>query len=255
MDRRERVAVITGASRGIGAAIARRLGAAGWRVAVGYAARADSAAAVVDEIERAGGEAAAFRVDLAALDDIRSFFAAVDARFGRLDLLVNNAAVNRDDDPAAVDPALFDELFHVNVRAVYACTSEAARRMLARDPEETDGVPVRGRIVNVSAIPGRTVPPPGMVLYGATKSALDGLTRSLAAYWGPHGILINAVAPGITATDALAGQSDRVVADLRNRSVLKRLGRPDDVARLVEYLATDGWMVGQSLNYSGGRLM
>ncbi len=137
--------------------------------------------------------------------------------FGRLDVLVNNAGVNIRENSLSATETVFDETFAVNVKGLYRACVEGAKLMLKHNEAITSargGVGIRGRIINVSAVPGRTVPPPGMTVYGASKAAVDSLTQSLAAEWGESGILVNAVAPGITETDIIKHDQQEVIEKL-----------------------------------------
>ena len=181
-----RVALVTGASRGIGAAIARRLAADGARVVVNYHTSADEAGKVVATIQADGGEAAAVQADVADPDQIEALFDAAETAFGRVSLLVNNAADRGTPTPApGVDADAVDRMFGTNVRGPVLCIAEFARR--AGD--------AGGRVVNLTSGQART-PMPGAGLYAGTKGAMEAITRAFAADLGPAGITVNGVAPG-----------------------------------------------------------
>lgn len=241
-----KVALVTGASRGIGRAIALRLAADGARVGVHYATAQDAAATVRAEIEAAGGEAFLLQADLSALtgieglvDDLR---AALDGRL--LDVLVNNAGIGASGTITDTDEAGFDALFALDVKAPFFLTQQLL-------PLLVDG----GRIINISSVVSIAAYPTTMA-YAAAKAALNSMTVSLAAGLGPRGISVNAVAPGATATDFLGAMLDdpAVVGMLEKASVFGRLGQPGDIAGLVAFLAGPeaGWVTGQLIAASGG---
>jgi 3-oxoacyl-[acyl-carrier protein] reductase len=244
-----RTALVTGASRGIGRAIAERLAADGALVAVHYGSNETAARETVDAIEKAGGQAFAVRADLSETAEMDALFAGLqDALAGRpLDVLVNNAAVTSY--TATIEGATledFDRLFAVNVRAPLFLIQRAL-------PLMPDG----GRIVNVSS--GVTWFARPEVVYGMTKGALNVLTRSLAQTQGPRGITVNTVSPGITETEMNAWLTEtpedaRRVAAM---TALRRHGQPADIADAVAFFASDDgrWVTGQTLEVNGGLLL
>jgi 3-oxoacyl-[acyl-carrier protein] reductase len=240
-----RVALITGASRGIGAAVAERLARDGFAVVVNYAGQAAAAEAVVERIERAGGRALAVRADVAQPAEARALFERAVQAFGRVDVLVNSAGVAASALPplAATDDATFDRLFAVNVKGSFNTMREAAQR-LERG----------GRIINFSSsITGLALP--GYAAYAATKAAVEAMGRVLAKELRGREISVNAVAPGPTATALfLDGKTAEQVERLAQMAPLERLGRPEDIASLVSFLAgPDGaWINGQTLRANGG---
>ena len=240
-----RVAIVTGASRGIGAAIAQRLARDGLSVIVNYAGRADDAQTVVDAIEAAGRKALAVRADVADPADAQRLFDTATARFGRVDVLVNNAGIMPPTLPHLVDTddATFDRLFAVNVKGSFNMLREAARRL-------ADG----GRIVNFSSsLVGTALP--GYAAYAATKSAVETMTLVLARELRGRRITVNAVAPGPTATALfLDGKSPETVERLAKANPLERLGTPEDMANVVAFLVGDdgAWVNGQTLRANGG---
>lgn len=241
----KKIAIVTGSSRGIGAAIARRLARAGMSVVVNYAGRADEAAKVVWQIADLGGEAVAVQADVAdAAAAVRLFDAAVE-RFGGVDVLVNSAGIMPPALPhvAETDDATFERLVAVNLTGSFNMMREAARRLRAG-----------GRIVNLStSVIGLALP--GYGPYAATKAAIEALTRVLANELRGRSISVNAVAPGPTATDLfLTGKSDEHVERLRKAAPLERLGTPEDIAAAVAFLAgpEGGWINGQVVRANGG---
>ncbi len=240
-----KVALVTGASRGIGAAIAARLAADGITVVVNYVANAAAAQAVVDAIAAQGGSAIAMQADLAEVAQARALVAATLARFGRLDILVNNAAIVEAMPFAAIDEASFDRHFDCNVKAMLFLVQAAADALAAAG----------GAVVNISSIGTRAANPRTMV-YAATKAAIEMLTIALSRELGPRGIRVNCVAPGQIETDMLRKviPAPELEANIARVS-LGRLGRPDDIADVVAFLASGAarWITGETLHVSGGQ--
>ncbi|MES2187491.1 MAG: glucose 1-dehydrogenase [Pseudomonadota bacterium] len=239
------VAIVTGASRGIGAAIARRLAQDGYAVVVNYAGQAAEAQAVVAAIEAAGGRALPVQADVADPAAVRSLFDQAVAAYGRVDVLVNNAGIMPPALPhlADTDDSTFDRLFAVNVKGTFNTLREAATRLQTG-----------GRIVNFStSVIGLGLP--GYAVYGATKSAVETFTAIMAKELRGKNITVNAVAPGPTATALfLDGKSPEVVERLAKAAPLERLGTPEDIAAAVAFLASPaaGWVNGQTLRANGG---
>jgi 3-oxoacyl-[acyl-carrier protein] reductase len=237
-----KVAFIQGGSRGIGAAIAKRLAADGAAVAITYVSAADKAQAVVTEIEAAGGRAIALKADSADAGALTAAIRTTVETMGRLDILVNNAAV------LVVAPLEqfslddFDRTLAVNVRSVFVATQEAARHM-------TDG----GRIINIGSTNADRMPFAGGAPYAMSKSALVGLTRGLARDLGPRGITVNNVQPGPVDTEMNPDSGDFATM-LKGMMALGRYGRTDEIAGFVAYLASAeaGYVTGASLSIDGG---
>ena len=244
MNTHQPVAIVTGASRGIGAAIARRLADYGYAIVVNYAGRAADAEEVVSAIAAAGGSAIAVQADVADSAAVTRLFDAAIERFGRIDVLVNNAGVM----PAALphladtDDAAFDRMIGVNLKGTFNTLRAAASRMAQG-----------GRIVNLStSLVGLAMP--GYAVYAATKAGVEMMTNILAKELRGKEIRVNAVAPGPTATELfLDGKSDEQVQRLAKMPPLERLGQPDDIAAVVAFLAQPGgWVNGQTLRANGG---
>jgi 3-oxoacyl-[acyl-carrier protein] reductase len=238
-----KVAIVTGASRGIGAAVAERLARDAFTVVVNYAGSQAPAEALVRKIEAAGGRALAAQGDVANADAVKRMFDAAEAAFGGVDVLVNNAGIMSLAPLAQSDDALFDRHVAVNLKGSFNTMREAARRL-------RNG----GRIVNFSSsVVGLLQPTYGV--YAATKAAIEAMTSVLAKEMRGRGITVNAIAPGPTATNLfLDGKSSELVERIAKAAPLERLGKPEDIAAAVAFLAgPDGaWINGQTLRANGG---
>ncbi|MGT2511642.1 SDR family oxidoreductase [Cupriavidus basilensis] len=238
-----KVAIVTGASRGIGAAIAQRLARDGFAVAVNYAAGAAQAEALVAELKAAGATAIAVRADVSRADDVRRMFAITEQQLGKVDVLVNNAGVLKTVPLADTSDALYDQTFDINVRGTFNTLREAAARL-------NDG----GRIVNFSST-ALALNMPGYAVYNATKAAVESFTQVFAKELRGRGITVNAVAPGPIATSLfLDGKTEEQIQAFARMPPLQRLGQPEDIASVVAFLASPdaGWVNGQILRANGG---
>ncbi|VIO67891.1 SDR family oxidoreductase [Bradyrhizobium ivorense] len=238
-----KVALVTGASRGIGAAVAERLARDGFTVVINYSGDAKPAQAVADRIEAAGGRALTAKADVSDASAVRGMFDAAEAAFGGVDVLVNNAGIMKLGKIADSDDAVFDQQVAVNLKGSFNTMREAARRL-------RNG----GRIVNFStSVVGTKLETYG--IYVATKAAIESLTAILSKELRGRVITVNAVAPGPTATDLfLHGKSDELIDRFAKMVPLERLGTPTDIAGTVSFLAgPDGsWINGQTLRANGG---
>ena len=237
-----KVALITGGSRSIGAAIAKGLAEAGAKVALTYKTAENAAAEVVREIESKGGQAKAYRADNADAEDANNIVAQVMQDFGQLDILVNNAGISPTKPLHEVTDADFDEVVHTNVRGVFFTSREAAKVM-------QEG----GRIINIGSVWGERMPLPGVSLYTMSKFAVAGLTRAWARDLGAKGITVNNVQPGPIDTDGNPSSGDfaQVLAPM---TALGRYGEPKDIAGMVAFLASSEakYVTGSSINVDGG---
>jgi 3-oxoacyl-[acyl-carrier protein] reductase len=238
-----KVAIVTGASRGIGAAVAERLARDGLAVIVNYAGSEAAALALVRKIGDAGGRALSVRADVADAGAVTAIFDEAEASFGGVDVLVNNAGIMKLATLADSDDALFDSQMAVNLKGTFNTLRQAARRL-------RDG----GRIVNFSSsVVG--LRPETYGVYAATKAAVEAMTPILAKELRGRSITVNAIAPGPTATDLfLDGKSQELVDRMAKMSPLERLGTPEDIAAAVAFLVgpDGGWINGQVLRANGG---
>jgi 3-oxoacyl-[acyl-carrier protein] reductase len=241
-----KVAIVTGASKGIGAAIARDLAAAGAAVVVNYASSKAGADRVVAEITGKGGRAVAVGADLSKPADIQRLFAEAKKAFGRLDVLVNNAGVYEFAPLEDVTPEHFHRMFNLNVLGLILASQEAVKHF----------GPAGGSIINISSVAARSAPPTTSV-YSATKAAVDAVTRSLSQELGPRKVRVNSINPGMIETEGVhaAGITE---SDFRkqveSQTPLGRIGQPRDVAPAAVFLASDdsSWITGEAFFVSGG---
>jgi 3-oxoacyl-[acyl-carrier protein] reductase len=237
------VAIVTGSSRGIGAAIAERLARDGHAVVINYAGRRQDADDIVERITASGGDALALQADIADPDAVQRLFDAAEARFGGVDVLVNNAGIMKLAAVADSDDALLDSQIAINLKGTFNTLRQASRRL-------RDG----GRIVNLStSVVGLKLESYGV--YAATKAAVETLTAILSKELRGRSITVNAVAPGPTATDLfLDGKSPELIERMAKMNPLERLGTPDDIAAAVSFLAgpDGGWINGQVVRANGG---
>jgi len=244
---KDRIAVVTGGSRGIGRAIAMTLAAAGATVVVNYQRNAAAADETVAAIIAADGAAISVQADVSVSADVERLFKTVIDQYGTVDILVNNAGITRDTLLLRMKEDDFDTVIDTNLRGVYLCTKAALRPMTrARS----------GRIINITSVVG-LIGNAGQSNYAAAKAGIIGFTRAVAREMASRGITVNAVAPGYIETELTAGLGEQVRAAILEAIPLGRLGTPQDVANLVCFLASDAaaYITGQTLTVDGGMVM
>lgn len=242
-----KAALVTGASRGIGRAIALELAKAGAKVAVNYAGSEKKAQEVVDQIRQSGGEAFKIQANVASSDEVTGMVKEVVKQFGSLDILVNNAGITRDNLLMRMKEEEFDQVIDTNLKGVFLCTKAVTRQMMRQKS---------GRIINIASIVG-VAGNPGQANYVAAKAGVIGLTKTTARELASRNILVNAVAPGFITTDMTDQLPEEAKEEMLAQIPLNRLGKPEDVASVVRFLASDdaGYMTGQTLHVDGGMVM
>ena len=239
----DKVAIVTGSSRGIGAEIARALARAGAKVIVNYAGNQKAAEAVCAEITQTGGEALAVKADVSNSAEMRKLFDAAIDRFKCVNILVNNAGVLLSSSIANTSDEEFDRVLNINVKSVFYALREAATRL-------ADG----GRVVSLSSTVTRLMLP-NYGAYAASKGAIEQLTRIFAKEAGERGITANIISPGPVNTELFrTGKSEETIKRMASMSFMGRIGKPQDIAGVVLFLVSDaaGWVTGQNISASGG---
>ena len=242
---RDRVALVTGASRGIGRAVALALATEGAKVVVNYARSQAAAQAVVDQITAAGGEAISVGADVSQADEVDNLIKQTQEKLGRLDVLVNNAGITRDTLLMRMKPEDWQAVIDLNLTGVFLCTRAASKIMLKQRS---------GRVINLTSVAG-LMGNPGQANYSAAKAGVIGFTKTVAKELASRGITVNAVAPGFIATD--------MTSDVKSEDIIKfiplgRYGRPEEVAGMIRFLAADPsavYITGQVFNVDGGMVM
>ena len=240
-------ALVTGASRGIGRAIALELAKQGANVAVNYAGSADKAEAVVKELKALGVDAFAVQADVANEESVKDMIKQTVDQFGSIDMLINNAGITKDNLLMRMKEEEFDAVINTNLKGVFLCTKAVARQMMKQKS---------GRIVNVSSIVGVSGNA-GQANYVAAKAGVIGLTKTTAKEFASRGILVNAVAPGFIATDMTDTLTDEQKEAMLAMTPLAKFGQAEDVARVVRFLCSEdaNYMTGQTLHVDGGMVM
>ncbi|MBW3667328.1 MAG: 3-oxoacyl-[acyl-carrier-protein] reductase [Actinobacteria bacterium] len=240
----QRVALVTGGSRGLGRAMAIRLAGAGHRLVVNYASNADAAEKVVAGIEEKGGEAIAVQADVSQGEQVERLFEEAGERLGPVAVLVNNAGVTRDRLLLRMSAADFDHVIDTNLKSTFLCTKAALRGMLRAK---------WGRVISIASVAG-LVGNAGQANYGASKAGMIGFSKSVAKEVGSRGITVNVVAPGFVATDLTADLVDKAKEVAEGRISLGRFGTPEEIAAVVAFLASDeaAYMTGQVISVDGG---
>jgi 3-oxoacyl-[acyl-carrier protein] reductase len=242
-----KTALVTGASRGIGRAIALELAAAGADVAVNYAGSEEAAAAVAREIEGMGRRAITIKADVGNAAEAEQMVSQTIEAFGHIDILVNNAGITRDNLIMRMKEEEFDQVINTNLKGVFNCIKAVTRPMMKQRS---------GRIINISSVVG-ALGNPGQANYVAAKSGVIGLTKASARELASRGITVNAVAPGFIATDMTDKLSDEQKGALLPQIPLGRMGGPEEIARVVRFLASEdaSYLTGQTLHVDGGMYM
>lgn len=242
---RNQVAIVTGASRGIGRAIALTLAAEGANVVVNYASSSSAAKQVVDEIVAGGGSAIAQQADVSEAEQVETFVNAVMDKWNRIDILVNNAGITRDTLLLRMKPEDWQAVIDLNLTGVFLCTKAVSKIMLKQRS---------GRIINITSVAGQ-MGNPGQANYSAAKAGVIGFTKTVAKELAARGITVNGVAPGFIATDMTSNLN---AEDILKFIPLSRYGQPEEVAGMVRFLAADpaaAYITGQVFNVDGGMVM
>ncbi len=242
---REQVAVVTGASRGIGRAIAQEFAKLGATVVVNYASSSKAAEELVSDITAAGGNAIALQADVSKEEEVDNLVKNVLEKFNKIDILVNNAGITRDTLLLRMKPEDWQAVINLNLTGVYLCTRAVSKGMLKKRS---------GRIINIASVAGQ-MGNPGQANYSAAKAGVIGLTKTLAKEFASRGITVNAVSPGFIDTD--------MTSEIQSEEILKaiplgRYGKPEEIAGMVRFLAADNaaaYITGQTFNVDGGMVM
>ncbi len=242
-----KVAVVTGASRGIGRAIALELARRGARVVVNYHRNAEAAAEVVAAIEAAGGQAIEVQADAGDFEQAAGLIQAALDAFGRIDILVNNAGTTRDQLLMLMKEKDWDDVLRTNLKSVFNCCKAAARPMVRQR---------QGRIINITSVSG-IAGQGGQTNYAASKAGIIGFTKSLAKELGPRSITVNGIAPGFIPTDLTADLPEELKQKAIEATPLRRMGLPEEIAYAVAFLASDeaAFITGEILTVDGGLVM
>lgn len=241
------VALVTGGSRGIGRAAAVALARARVKVAVNYMGNETAARETVEQILQDGGETLAIKADVSAQDQVEAMIQQTLDSFGRIDILINNAGITRDNLLMRMKPEEWDQVINTNLKGVYNCTRSVIRPMLKQKS---------GRIINITSVVGVTGNA-GQANYAAAKAGIIGFTKSMAKELGSRGILVNAVAPGYISTDMTTRLPEKARQELLQNIPLARLGSPEDVADVILFLVAPAarYITGQVLHVDGGMVM
>lgn len=242
-----KTAVVTGASRGIGRAIALQLASEGANVVVNFSGSEQKAQQVVSEIEQLGAKAIAVQANVSDSDSVQNLMSAAVEQFGSIDVLVNNAGITRDNLIMRMKEDEWDEVINTNLKGVFLCTKAVTRQMMKQRS---------GRIINISSIVG-VMGNAGQANYVAAKAGVIGLTKTTARELASRNILVNAIAPGFITTEMTDELPEDIKSSMLNQIPLAKLGQPEDIAKAVVFLASDdsSYMTGQTLHIDGGMYM
>ena len=244
MKLKDKIALVTGGSRGLGKAIALQLANDGAQVVVNYATSGDKAEEVVAAIQAGGGKAIAMKADVSNLDEVEKMVDTIYEQFGRIDILVNNAGVTRDELLISMERADWDKVIATNLGGIFNCSKSVAKYMMMQKS---------GRIINMSSVAGERGGR-GQSNYAASKGAVNAFTRSVAMELARKNVTVNAVAPGVVETEMSSEVIRRAQDIILNSVALKRLGQPEEIAKVVAFLASDdsSYITGEVIRVDGG---
>lgn len=243
---KDKVAIVTGASKGIGAGIAKELAKEGASVVVNYSSSKEGADRVVEEIKKNGGKATAIQADVSKQADIKRLFNEAKKAFGKLDILINNAGIYEFSPIEEITEEHFHKMFNLNVLGLILSSQEAVKYF----------GDAKGCILNISSV-ASTLCPPNATVYSSTKAAVDAVTKTLSKELGSKGIRVNTINPGVVDTEGVRSQNlleNELMDDLKKRTSLGRFGKPEDIAKGVLFLVSDdaSWITGETFVISGG---
>lgn len=239
-----KVALVTGASRGIGKAVAIRLAKDGYTVVINYSRSSDEAQRVLDQIKENGGDGMLYQADVSDLEQVKEMVKTIDKAYGQIDVLVNNAGIVKDEFLLMLNPDNLDTCLDLNVKGYFYCAQQVGLKMFRKK---------KGVIINMSSVSGELALA-GQSVYSATKGAVNSMTRVLAKEMGAKGIRVNAIAPGFIATEMIDALSDEKKEEYLKNIPLHRFGTADEVAGVVSMLVSDtcAYMTGQVITLDGG---
>lgn len=244
MRLKEKIALVTGASRGLGKAIALQLAEEGAQIIINYAKNSEKAKEVVAAVESTGGKALAMQADVSCWQEVEKMVDSIYEKFGRIDILVNNAGVNRDELLISMEKEDWDAVINTNLGGLFNCTKAVAKYMMIQK---------NGRIINMSSVAGERGGR-GQSNYAASKGGVNAFTRSVAMELAPKKVTVNAIAPGVIETEMSSTVIRRAKDFILNSVALKRLGQPEEIAKVVAFLASDdsSYITGEVIRVDGG---